>query len=103
MIMGVIRGSGEGLGNGGRPKPSASDELVMLLAIDWTIATGEEPRNGRGDSEGFSGLVHRIFDIIGIESSKNSYGTERSNGAEQALRRYWAAVNKNRSTQDAEK
>jgi hypothetical protein len=103
MIMGVIRGSGEGLSRGGRPKPSASDELVMHLAIDWTIATGEEPRNGRGDSEGFSGLVHRIFDILGIESSKNSYGTERSTGAEQALRRYWAAVHKNLSIQDAEK
>lgn len=92
MIMGVVRGKGDGLSKGGRPKPSAADELVMYLAIDWAIATGKEPHNGRSDSEGFSGLVHQIFDTIGIESSKNSYGTEKSNGAEQALRRYWAAV-----------
>lgn len=92
MIMGVIRGTGEGFGKGGRPGLSARDELVMHLAIDWTQATGQQPLRMRRDSEGFSGLVHRIFDILeGVDGSESD-DIPDNNGAEQALRRYWSAV-----------
>lgn len=92
MIMGVIRGTGEGLSEGGRPSPSARDELVMHLAIDWLQATGEPPLRGRSDKEGFSGLVYMIFDLLEIKSIRKSNSADEHNGAEQALRRYWAAV-----------
>lgn len=92
MIMGVIRGTGEGLSEGGRPSPSARDELVMHLAIDWLQATGEPPLRGRSDKEGFSGLVYMIFDLLEIKSIRKSNSADENNGAEQALRRYWASV-----------
>jgi len=92
MIMGVIRGTGKGLSDGGRPKASAHDELVMHLAIDWTNATGEQPQKKRSDSEGFSGLVHQIFNSLGVEDTQGNNNTNKVNHAEQALRRFWAAV-----------
>lgn len=92
MIMGVIRGMGEGFGKGGRPSLSARDELVMHLAIDWTQATGQQPLRMRRDSEGFSGLVHRIFDVLEVVDVQAPDEVPDHNGAEQALRRYWAAV-----------
>ena len=92
MIMGVIRGTGEGLSEGGRPSLSARDELVMHLAIDWLHATGERPQQGRSDKEGFAGLVYMIFDLLEIKSIRKSNSADENNGAEQALRRYWASV-----------
>lgn len=92
MIMGVIRGMGEGFGKGGRPSLSARDELVMHLAIDWMQATGEPPQRGRRDCDGFSGLVHRIFDVLEVVNVQGPDEVPDHNGAEQALRRYWAAV-----------
>lgn len=95
MIMGVIRGTGEGLSQGGRPSLTARDELVMHLAIDWLHATGERPQQGRSDKEGFASIVYMIFDLIEIKSTRKSNGADENNGAEQALRRYWAAVANN--------
>ena len=92
MIMGIIRGTGEGLGQGGRPNLSARNELVMHLAIDWLNATGTMPQQGRSDKKGFAGLVHIIFDLDEIKSSRKSKSDKEPNGAEQALRRYWSAI-----------
>ena len=80
MIMGVIRGTHKGLSVGGRPTHSSRDELVMNLAIDWLKATDHSPKRGRNGKNGFSGLVHLIFEATEIK------------GAEQALRRYWSNV-----------
>jgi hypothetical protein len=79
MIMGTIRGA-SGAGRGGRPSLTARDELVMLLTLDWYKATSQHPAPGRADHGAFAGLVHCVFQLNGIQ------------GAEQALRRYWAAV-----------
>ncbi len=92
MIMGVIRGTGIGLGQGGRPILSARDELVMHLAVDWLNATGKAPQQGRNDKKGFAGLVHIIFDLLEIKSTRKSDSTDEANGAGQALRRYWSAI-----------
>ena len=92
MIMGFIRGTGEGLSQGGRPSLSARDELVMHLAIEWLQATGDLPSRGRSEKEGFAGLVYTIFDLLGIKSTRKDNSADENNGAEQALRRYWAAV-----------
>lgn len=94
MIMGIIRGTGEGLGQGGRPSPSSRDELVMHLAIDWLNATGMAPHNGRSEKKGFAGLVHAIFNVLEIKSAPKSDRVNEGTGAEQALRRYWSAVQK---------
>jgi len=80
MIMGVMRGTHKGLSVGGRPTHSSRDELVMNLAIDWLKVTDHSPKRGRNGKNGFSGLVHLVFESAEIK------------GAEQALRRYWSDV-----------
>ena len=76
LIMGTARGAGGSKLPGGRPPAEARDDLVMNLALDWYRATRQMPALKRGDTDGFPGLVHRVFDLCGIK------------GAEQALRRY---------------
>jgi hypothetical protein len=80
VIMGVARGSARGLSDGGRPRATAVDQLVMYLAVDWTLTTGIRPDPGRSDAEPFGELVHQVFSWIGLP------------GADQALRRYWGEV-----------
>jgi hypothetical protein len=85
LIFGHARGSNEGIQRGGRPNHNAQDELVMFLAIDWSIATGTKPSPGRSDRNGFGDLVHSVFQWIDEPSPH------------QALRRYWEAVKSGQS------
>jgi hypothetical protein len=85
VIFGQARGDGGGVNAGGRPSQDARDALVMLLAVDWTIATGTEPLPGRSDHAGFGDLVHSVFQWL------------REPAPDQALRRYWIEVEKGRS------
>lgn len=83
-IMGHVRGVGDSEAKSGRPGKAAQDKLVMHLALDWLRATGREPPRGRSDRTGFGDLVHSVFGWLG------------ENGADQALRRYWAEVKRTR-------
>jgi hypothetical protein len=80
MIMGTSLGGKEAKRRGGRPPEEENDDLVMNLALDWLHATGQKPVLKRSESNGFPGLVHRVFDHFKIK------------GAEPALRRYVGAV-----------
>lgn len=83
MILGVVRGSADASTSRllqGR-RPADTDDLVMLLAIDWLQATGKSPGPGRSDAQPFGALVHHVFGWLGKEV-----------GAEPALRRYWQSV-----------
>ena len=95
IIMGKVRGIIEARPKmrnigarrdlGGRPRHAARQELVRDLAGDWGRATGEEPKPGRRDHRGgFSEVVHCVFQWL----------DQPEGGAEQALRRHWAAVKK---------
>lgn len=83
MILGVVRGrpnaSPSRLPNGRRPADTG--ELVMMLAVDWSLAAGETPSPGRSDATPFGELVHLVFGWLGMQA-----------GAETALRRYWQSV-----------
>jgi len=83
MILGVVRGSPDAslsrLLQGRRP--AGTDDLVMLLAIDWLQATGKSPGPGRSDGKPFGALVHHVFGWL-----------DKEVGAEAALRRYWRSV-----------
>jgi hypothetical protein len=85
LIFGQVRGAGNGALKGGRPRHDAQDTLVMHLAIDWSIATGAAPSPGRSDHTGFGDLVHSVFQWLDEPSP------------DQALRRYWTAVEECRS------
>jgi hypothetical protein len=85
VIFGQARGDGCSVNTGGRPSQDARDELVMHLAVDWTIATDAEPLPGRSDHAGFGDLVHSVFQWLDEPSP------------DQALRRYWNEVEKSRS------
>ena len=83
MILGVVRGRPDAsvsrLLQGRRP--ADTDDLVMLLAIDWLQATGKSPGPGRSDAKPFGALVHHVFGWL-----------DKEVGAEAALRRYWQSV-----------
>ena len=79
IIMGVSRGRASAGGHG-RPRRQPADNLVMYLAVDWLVVTGQTPATGRSEAKPFGELVHRVFDWLNLS------------GADQALRRYWAAV-----------
>jgi hypothetical protein len=85
LVFGHARGGSPGYVEGGRPRHYRQDDLVMHLAIDWTIATGSKPLPGRSDHRGFGDLVHCVFQWL------------HKPAADQALRRYWEAVKVHRS------
>ena len=82
LIDGLVRGGGtldtKRMQGVGRRPEFAADQLVMMLAVDWLLATGKTPDPGRSDVLPFGELVHLVFGWLGQE-----------NGAEPALRRYW--------------
>jgi hypothetical protein len=80
-----VRGADDGRPKGGRPEAHARDGLVRHLALDWYAGTGQMPNAGRSDHGGFGDLVHSVFDWLS------------ELGAAQALRRYWAEVEKGRA------
>ncbi len=88
IIMGLARGaSGESKLSfyNGRPVAFKAGQLVMYLAVDWTLMTNEPPAAGRSEAKPFGELVHQVF------------GWLEWPGADQALRRYWDAVRRERT------
>jgi hypothetical protein len=85
LILGAVRGAEDGQPKGGRPRAGARDGLVRRLALDWYVGAEQMPNVGRSDYGGFGDLVHSIFDWLSQP------------GAAQALRRYWAEVEKGRT------
>ncbi len=85
LILGAVRGAEDGRPKGGRPRAHARDGLVRHLALDWYVGTEQMPNAGRSDYGGFGDLVHSVFDWLSEP------------GAAQALRRYWAEVEKGRA------
>jgi hypothetical protein len=85
LVFGQARGASSGALKGGRPRQYGRDDLVMHLAIDWRIATDAEPSPSRSDHTGFGDLVHSVFQWLDEPTP------------DQALRRYWKAVEECRS------
>jgi hypothetical protein len=85
LFFGYACGGSPSSVEGGRPRHYRLDDLVMHLAIDWTIATGSKPLPGRSDHRGFGDLVHCVFQWL------------HEPAADQALRRYWETVKVHRS------
>ena len=54
--------------------------------MDWRSVTGQKPPTRRSDIHFFPGLIYDVFQLCEVD------------GAEQALRRYWTAVAKNRGS-----
>src|SRR5262249_44162151 len=65
-VLGLVRGSGQRKPKGGRPSEDARQKLVMFLACDWQLATGQTLAVGRSDKSGFGDLVHSVFQWLGI-------------------------------------
>jgi hypothetical protein len=86
VIMGMARGSGWVSSGRGRPRGDDELRLIAYLAVDWTLATGAPPVRGRSSSTPFGDLVHYIFSCW-----------EKNAKADQALRRYWAEVERRRN------
>ena len=72
---------------GGHPADKAVDDLVAELALLWLEATGEPPPSSRSDKQPFGRMAHLVLEKAGVGSPQN------------ALRRYWASVKRNRSRQ----
>ena len=72
---------------GGHPQDHAVDDLVAELALLWLEATGKTPRSSRSDKQPFGRTAHLVLEKAGVGSPQN------------ALRRYWALVKRNRSRQ----
>lgn len=85
LILGEVRGASDGKRMSGRPKGKSEQRLVMNLAINWSLNTGNMPKPGRTDRTGFGGLVHRVFQWA-VE------GADENDEATYALRHYWAEV-----------
>jgi hypothetical protein len=85
-ILGEIRGTGTRYHKGGRLTETGRREFVMHLALDWLLATGQEPEANRSDLGGFGSLVHRVFEWF-IDDADSA-----GEAAAYALRGYWAAV-----------
>jgi hypothetical protein len=88
VIDGVVRGVTPDVKRTravGRPPEHAAYELVMMLAIDWALATGAPPPPGRSDATPFGDLVHHVFGWLNLDN------------AGPAMRRYWAAVGRGRA------
>jgi len=80
-VLGVVRRGVEAPGtthrHNGRPRDTAGVDLVMMLAVDWCVATGAMPQPGRSDETPFGALVHHVFGWLELDN------------ASSALRRYW--------------
>jgi hypothetical protein len=83
-IMGEVRGAGAGRHRGGRPTKDDHRTLIMHLAIDWLVATGESPKPGRSEGTGFGELAHSVFQWLRLPEGSPAH----------ALRQYWADVEK---------
>lgn len=64
------------IGNG-RPRDDDALELISFLAVDFALATGQQPLRGRSDEKPFGDLVHRVFGWLELPDATG------------ALRRYW--------------
>jgi len=80
-VLGFVRGSAQRQPKGGRPSEDARQQLVMFLACDWQLATGQTPAVGRSDKSGFGDLVHSVFQWLEISDDPTEAAT-------YALRRY---------------
>jgi hypothetical protein len=88
-IMGVVRGAA-GRHGSGRPRLEPYVRLVMHLAIDWHLCTGQSPQRGRSDFKGFGRLVYEIFGWLALPDDASQEKAHAS--AEYALRTYWDRV-----------
>jgi len=70
---------------GGHPADKAVDDLVAELALLWLEATGKTPSSSRSKKPPFGQMVYLVLEKVGAGSPQN------------ALRRYWAAVKRERS------
>jgi hypothetical protein len=70
---------------GGHPADKAVDDLVAELALLWLEATGKTPSSSRSKKPPFGQRVYLVLEKVGAGSPQN------------ALRRYWAAVKRERS------
>jgi hypothetical protein len=88
-VMGVVRGAASTHGSG-RPRLEPNVRLVMHLAIDWLLCTGQFPKRGRSDFKGFGKLIYEVF---GWLAPPDDTSQERAHAnAEYALRTYWDRV-----------
>jgi hypothetical protein len=87
MIMGEVRSAGAGRHRGGRPRNKDHQTLIMYLAIDWLLATGEPPKPGRSEGTGFGELAHCVFQWLRLPEGSPAY----------ALRQYWGDVEKGKA------
>lgn len=78
----TMRGS---IHKGGHPADKAVDDLIAELALLWLEATGHPPPSSRSDKQPFGRMAHLVLGKAGAGSPQN------------ALRRYWAAVKRERS------
>jgi hypothetical protein len=74
-VLGLVRGSGQRKPKGGRPSDDARQQLVMFLACDWLLATGQAPAGGRSDELGFGDLVHSVFQWLEISDDPTEAAT----------------------------
>jgi len=81
-IYGAVRGADSEPRRNGRPQEWGRLELVMHLAHDWCLCTGQFPDLRRSDRSGFGNLVHSVFQWCGLEDGEATY----------SLRRYSAEV-----------
>ncbi len=72
---------------GGHPADQAVDDLVAELGLLWLEASGGPPPSSRSDKQPFGRMAHLVLEKAGVGSPQN------------ALRRYWASVKRNRSRQ----
>jgi len=70
---------------GGHPADKAVEDLVAELALLWLEATGKPPPSSRSKKQPFGQVVYLLLEKAGVGSPQN------------ALRRYWAAVKRERS------
>ena len=70
---------------GGHPADKAVDDLVAELALLWLEVTGKTPPSSRSDKQPFGRMAHLVLEKAGVGSPQN------------ALRRYWALVKRQRS------
>jgi hypothetical protein len=86
-IMGEVRGVGSVHHRGGRPDNAGHRGLVTHLVMDWSRATGEEPKLRRSDHTGFGDLVHCVFEWAGLPEGRTAH----------SLRQHWSDVQNGRA------
>lgn len=96
MILGETRGAGTLRHHGGAPAAPERQALIAMLAVDWTNATGKEPKASRETERGgFGELVCDVFQWVGISEAPKEE-------ASYALRQYWKAIKEQRPVSEPE-